>query len=221
MTGNSLPDICRAVAAVAHTASPLSRAMAAIRLPLRQCRSVITSQLDHCFCHLQCHSHSVSTCEPVTCTGARSPCMHDCRADWGSGESARLVGQSCVGRPSPVSMMLKCPQMSSHSHCTSVWGRPGLSTRVCSHMHASTSHSTSEQRGRHTQPCAAKRMHEARPHQASASASADSPAVASTYSEQAERSRDWEHKAVFQGTRRASRRVREGDRPLGEVQRGC
>ena len=100
MTGNSLPDICRAVAAVAHTASPLSRAMVAIRLPLRQCRSVITSQLDHCFCHLQCHSHSVSACEPVTCTGARSPCtMHDCPADWGSGESASLVGQSCVGRP--------------------------------------------------------------------------------------------------------------------------
>ena len=139
----------------------------------------------------------------------------------GSGESASCGGQSCLGQPIARSRMLRWPQTSSHSHCTSMWGRPGPSTRVCSHMHASTSYSTYEQRGRHTQPCAVKRIHEARPSQPSASASADSSVVASTYSEQAERSRDWEHKAVFQGTKRASRRVREGDRPLGGVQEGC
>ena len=112
-----------------------------------------------------------------------------------------------------LTMMLNCP------HAASLWGRPPPITRIHSHLHASTSAQASEPRGRHglgRSPCANKRAQDARPPQQAASASAES-VVAPSFSEQAARSESWEHKAVLKGVKRASRRVKEGDRPLGEV----
>ena len=117
-----------------------------------------------------------------------------------------------------ANQMLPCSHMSGSTYSMSMWGRPAPCNRVVSHLHASTSSHSTEPRGRLAQPCAASRTHDAR--SPSATASADSPVVASSFSEQAERSRDWEHKAVFQGIKRASRHVQEGDRPLGETQQG-